>query len=213
MPFEDIADIDPKWEKWAERKLKDPSWRNEASMAYKRLVEATKNFNRAFEGKAEPREMEPHWISILQRIEAIELEIESQGFVRNYNIYTDQSDIENEPEMVDNSLNDQRAHSTPISEQVFSEDETIRPGNANEAVETVEPREEYQVVDDSVSDTSDGPGDGVLVASEISLGGINLDTSTSSFLTSSEDDMAISEDLKTSDSQSGMTHNIEGSYR
>ena len=60
--------------------------------------------------------------------------------------------------------------------------------------------------EDITSDTSDGPGDGVLVASEISLGGLDLDTSTSSFLTSSDDDMAISENLRTSDSHSGMIY-------
>ena len=60
--------------------------------------------------------------------------------------------------------------------------------------------------EDNLSDTSDGPGDGVLVASEISLGGLDLDTSTSSFLTSSDDDMAISENLRTSDSHSGMIY-------
>ena len=38
--------------------------------------------------------MEPHWISVLQKIEAIEAEIKSQGYVRNYSIYTDQSDDE-----------------------------------------------------------------------------------------------------------------------
>ena len=33
-------------------------------------------------------------MSIVQKIEAIEKEIESQGFVRNYNIYTEHSDGE-----------------------------------------------------------------------------------------------------------------------
>ena len=69
--------------------------------------------------------------------------------------------------------------------------------------------EDYVVVDDGTdTDTSDGPGDGVLVASEISLGGLNLDSSTSSFMTSSDDDKAISEEIRTSDSHSGMTHQM-----
>ena len=90
-PYEDIADIDPKWEKWAERKLKDAEWRNEATVAYKRLIEATKNFNRAFQGQVRPREMEPHWESVLQKIEAIEAEIKSQGFVRNFSIFIEKA--------------------------------------------------------------------------------------------------------------------------
>ena len=92
-----------------------------------------------------------------------------------------------------------------MAHQVFSDEETIRPV---EQVQEEDQNEDYIVVDDNeVSETSDGPGDGILVASEISLCGMNLDTSTSSFATSSEDDMAISEDLRTSDSHSGMTHN------
>ena len=111
-PYEDIANIDPKWERWADQKLRDPGWRNEASMAFKRLIEATKNFNKTFEGRARPREIEPHWTDILCKIEAIEKEIESQGFVRSYSIYTDGSDSEDcagpviPPNEV-NSLNDQ----------------------------------------------------------------------------------------------------------
>ena len=76
----------------------------------------------------------------------------------------------------------------------------MRP-NQDEA--EVEQREEA-TVDDETSDTSDGPGDGILIASEISLSGLSIESSTSSFVTSSEDDLAISEDIRTSDSFSGM---------
>ena len=178
------------------------------------MIEATKNFNDVFQERAKPRDIEPHWISILQKIEAIELEIKKQGFVRNYSIYTDQSDAENDQEPPNelNSLNETVENLVPQLEpieeplQAFSEDETLRPDHT---LPENDQREDYRVLsEDEFSDNSDGPGDGVLVASEISLGGIDLDSSTSSFMTSSEDDLAISEDLRTSDSHSGMAHKL-----
>ena len=54
------------------------------------------------------------------------------------------------------------------------------------------------------SDDSDAPGDGILIAPEISLSAISINTSSSSFVTSSEDDYAISEDRLTPDSLTGM---------
>ena len=92
-------------------------------MAYKRLVDATKNFNAAFKGKVKPREMEPHWDTVLQTIEAIEAEIKQQGFVRDFKIYTDESDEENvqtESLAENNSLNFQADDSMPPLENVQS---------------------------------------------------------------------------------------------
>lgn len=111
IPFEDIDSLDPKWEKWAERKFQEPGWRNEAKMVFKGLIEATKNFNTAFKGTAKPREIEPHWESILCKIDGIEKEMMSHGFVRDYGVYTYQSDWSdgetevNEVNVVRNSLN------------------------------------------------------------------------------------------------------------
>ena len=111
IPFEDIDSLDPKWEKWAERKFQEPGWRNEAKMVFKGLIEATKNFNSAFKGTARPREIEPHWESILLKIDGIEKEMASHGFVRDYGVYTYQSDWSedetevNETSNVNNSLN------------------------------------------------------------------------------------------------------------
>ena len=63
---------------------------------------------------------------------------------------------------------------------------------------------EFPSMDDITgSDDSDAPGDGILVAPEISLSAMSINTSSSSFVTSSEDDYAISEDRLTPDSLSG----------
>ena len=108
IPFEDIDSLDPKWEKWAERKFQDPGWRNEAKMVFKGLIEATKNFNTAFKGTARPREIEPHWESILLKIDGIEKEMASHGFVRDFGVYTyqsDWSDDETEVNVIDNGRN------------------------------------------------------------------------------------------------------------
>ena len=45
MPFDDGRPIDPKWEKWADRKYRDPSWRRDAKEFYTRLIRVTKEYN------------------------------------------------------------------------------------------------------------------------------------------------------------------------
>ena len=51
LPFDDGRPIDPKWEKWAERKFRDPSWRRDAKEFYTRLIRTTKEYNELNEGK------------------------------------------------------------------------------------------------------------------------------------------------------------------
>ena len=34
LPFDDAFAVDPKWEKWAERKIRDEEWRKEAKLAF-----------------------------------------------------------------------------------------------------------------------------------------------------------------------------------
>ena len=44
-PYDDGKPINPKWEKWAEKKYRDPSWRREAKDFYTRLIKSTLDFN------------------------------------------------------------------------------------------------------------------------------------------------------------------------
>ena len=71
VPFDD-PDVDPKWNKWAETKLDDANWRDEAKSALKKLIEGTNEFNQMFKGKIQERQVDHHWYTLLRKIEEAE---------------------------------------------------------------------------------------------------------------------------------------------
>ena len=48
--------LDPKWEKWSEKNIKDPTWRRDAKEFYTRLINSTKQFNDRYRGLLKLRE-------------------------------------------------------------------------------------------------------------------------------------------------------------
>ena len=84
-PYDDPTVV-PKWNKWAETKLNDVEWRNEAKSALQKLIEGTNEFNEMFKGKVQERKADYHWYSLLQKIEAAEA-ADNEAVGRNHGVY------------------------------------------------------------------------------------------------------------------------------
>ena len=116
-----------------------------------------------FKGKVKKRKVEYHWVSMLQKIEAIEYEINRNGAVKDFGLYEENSDwtgsdVESDDSSEEELLIDDSSQQDELNEGI------LEPSEPTEA-ESLEPKsqmvEKKDVVKSAIVDEvddSDMPG-------------------------------------------------------
>ena len=198
-PFDDDEE-EVKFGRHAERKYHCAIWRAEAKKYFTRRVNDADAYSRIFRGQGPKYVSELYWRTILRKIREIEAEIERNGRVHDFGIYT-YSDTDGSDD--DNVSGDATVREVPVVDEEGNLDEIDdvfnRAMNVEELNETVSNHEDPNV-SNNTNVSSEGPGDEIILIPATNDSIITTDDeddeAEDDYLTPSEDNYAVSENLQ-----------------
>ena len=200
-PFDD-DDEETKFGRHAERKYHCAIWRAEAKKYFTKRVNDADAYSRIFRGQGPKYVSELYWRTILRKIREIEAEIERNGRVHDFGIYT-YSDT-------DGSDDENVSREVPVAEASFDEEEGTEEDKFNQALNNIDLDETVSNSNDpNVSNntncSSEGPGDEIILIPATNDSIITTDEEEEDdeeaddeddYLTPSEDNYAVSENIQ-----------------